>query len=128
MSSDRVVRILLAIPHRWLADAITSLLQPLPAEVISICPANVPSAALPAADLLVVDPFSAEQAGLECFRELRRQLAVPTIVLLPADTPDYRAAAHALGAEAMVLAENANPELLDIVRRQCLPALQGTES
>jgi DNA-binding NarL/FixJ family response regulator len=129
MSSGRVLRILLAIPHRWLADAITSLLQPLPAEVVSLCPGVLGSEALIAADVLVVDPFSAEHAGLECFQELRRKTAVPVVVvLLPADTPDYRAAAHALGVDAMVLAENANPELLDIMRRLVQPALHGTEA
>jgi hypothetical protein len=57
---------------------------------------------------------------------LRQQLAVPVIVLLPADTADYRAAAHALGADAMLLAEDANPELLEIVRRLLRPALVET--
>jgi hypothetical protein len=58
---------------------------------------------------------------------LRQQLAVPVIVLLPADTADYRAAAHALGADAMVLVENANPELLDIVRQLVQPAVPAIE-
>jgi DNA-binding NarL/FixJ family response regulator len=126
MSPDRVLRILIAIPHRWLADAITSLLQALPAEVISLCPGVVASDAQTAADLLVVDPFSAEHAGLGCFQELRRKIALPVVVLLPADTPDYRAAAQVLGADAMVLAENANPELLEIVRRLAQPAVIET--
>jgi hypothetical protein len=38
------------------------------------------------------------------------------VVLLPADTADYRAAARGLGAEAMVLAEKADAELVPIVR------------
>jgi DNA-binding NarL/FixJ family response regulator len=116
MCPNRAVRILVAIPHRWLSDTITSLLHALPAEVVSVCSADPLPAALPAADLLVIDPFSFEHAGLECFRELRRRLSAPVVVLLPADTADYRAAARGLGAEAMVLAEKADAELVLIVR------------
>jgi DNA-binding NarL/FixJ family response regulator len=127
MSTNPAVRILVAIPHRWLADTLTTLLQALPAEVISLCPASVAPDELPEADLLVVDPFSCEHAGLACFRELRRKLVVPIVVLLPADTADYRAAALSLGAEAVVVAENANPELLEIVARLDGLALPSTK-
>lgn len=117
MCAGCVARLLIAIPHPWLADTITSLLQALPAEVVSLYPADLAPKPLPAADLLVVDPFSFERAGLECFQAWRQKLSIPVVVLLPADTADYRAAAQNLGADAMVLAENANPELLHIVQR-----------
>ncbi len=119
MDQPSPLRILVAVLHPWLRDTISQLLARRPVEIL---PVHNRDALLTQAsagpDVVLVDPFAFGEPGLNLLQRLRRAApATLIVVLLSADTHDYRDAVVRVGANGVVITERSTTDLLPTLQR-----------
>jgi DNA-binding NarL/FixJ family response regulator len=71
-------------------------------------------------DLVLMDVAMPNMNGLEATRHIKAQADAPHIVILTLhDTPEYRAAAEAVGADNFVSKAEFNAQMLPLIRTLC---------
>jgi hypothetical protein len=126
MAANSAPSILIAVRHRSLYDALAQMLAACPVS-LRLLPvatlAEIRCGILTGVDLVIADPFLLQESiSSEDFRALRRLLgSVPLILLLPADTHEYREIAVDLDANGSVVIEEAAVDLLPTVMRLLSP-------
>lgn len=109
----------MAILHPWLRDTISQLLARWPVEILPIPDREaLLTQASTGPDVVLVDPFAFGEPGLNLLQRLRRAApATLIVVLLSADTRDYRDAAVRMGANGVVITEQSTTDLLPTLQR-----------
>ena len=71
-------------------------------------------------DLVLMDVAMPNMNGLEATRRIKTQADAPHVVILTLhDTPEYRAAAEAVGADNFVSKAEFNAQMLPLIRTLC---------
>ncbi|MCL4488753.1 MAG: molybdopterin-dependent oxidoreductase, partial [Chloroflexi bacterium] len=112
-------RILLAVPHPALRETIAQVFRADRAEIlVAASRDDLVSQVSANPDLLLAEPFAFDEPGLDLLRLLKRTApAVPLIVLLPFDTPEYHRAAVRSGANGILSIQTLATDLVPTVEQ-----------